>query len=66
MCCSMILEINWMSLFIGTLIIVVLCCLAMGLGQIIHGRPLSGGCGNKPKGVSRCESCPNRNTAGDD
>lgn len=55
-----------MSLFIGTLIIVVLSCLAMGIGQIIEGRPLSGGCGNKPKGTPRCESCPKRKIAGED
>jgi hypothetical protein len=54
-----------MALFVGTLIIVGLCCLAMGLGQIIDGKPLSGGCGNKPKGVSRCDTCPKRKTAGD-
>ncbi len=54
-----------MALFIGTLIIIGLCCLAMGVGLIIDGKPLAGGCGNKPNGVSRCESCPNRKTAGD-
>lgn len=55
-----------MSLFIGTLIIVGLSCLAMGIGQIIEGRPLSGGCGNRPKGTPRCESCPKRKIAGED
>jgi len=54
-----------MSIFIGTLIIVGLCCLAMGLGQIIVGKPLSGGCGNKPKRLPRCESCPKRKSTGD-
>ena len=54
-----------MSIFIGTLIIVGLCCLAMGLGQIVDGKPLSGGCGNKPEGAPRCETCPNRKTKGD-
>lgn len=55
-----------MSLFIGTLIVVSLCCLAMALGQIIDGKPLSGGCGKKPEGTPRCGTCPNRKTAGDD
>lgn len=54
-----------MGLFIGTLIIVGLCCLAMGIGQLIAGRPLAGGCGNKPAGTPRCESCPKRKISGD-
>lgn len=54
-----------MSLFVGTLIIVVLCCLAMGIGLVIGGRPLSGGCGRKPGGSPACESCPKRKIAGD-
>lgn len=54
-----------MGIFIGTLIIVGLCCLAMALGQILDGKPLSGGCANKPKGLPRCESCPKRKIAGD-
>jgi hypothetical protein len=49
-----------MSVFIGTLFIVGLSCLAMALGQIIDGKPLSGGCGSKPKGSPRCASCPKR------
>jgi hypothetical protein len=55
-----------MELFLGTLIITGLCCLAMALGLIIDGKPLSGGCGRKDGGGTRCESCPNRQTAGDD
>ena len=39
-----------MSLFIGTLIIVVLCCAAMGLGLMLGGRPLEGGCGGLGEG----------------
>ena len=54
-----------MGIFIGTLILVGLCCLAMGLGQMIAGNPLSGGCANKPKCLPRCESCPKRKTTGD-
>lgn len=53
-----------MGLFLGTLIIVGLCCLAMSLGLLFAGKPLRGGCGNKPPGTPRCESCPKRNRAG--
>jgi hypothetical protein len=47
-----------MATFIGTLIIVGLCCLAMSLGLIFSGNPLSGGCGNKAPGAPSCEGCP--------
>ena len=49
-----------MATFIGTLIIVILCCLAMGLGLLFTGKPLSGGCGNKAPGTPRCNTCPKR------
>ena len=49
-----------MATFIGTLIIVGLCCLAMGVGLIFSGKPFSGGCGSKPPGTPRCETCPKR------
>jgi hypothetical protein len=49
-----------MAIFIGTLIIIVLCSLAMALGLLLAGRPLSGGCGSKPPGTPRCEDCPRR------
>ena len=54
-----------MGIFVGTLIITGLCCLVMGLVQIVNGKPLSGGCGHKPEGSAKCDSCPNRKTAGD-
>ncbi len=49
-----------MATFIGTVIIVILCCLAMGLGLVFTGKPLSGGCGKKVPGAPRCEACPKR------
>jgi hypothetical protein len=61
----MISGTDLMGLFLGTLIIIGLCCLAMGIGQLLDGRPLAGGCGNKPAGTPRCESCPKRKIAGE-
>ncbi len=49
-----------MGTFIGTLIIVILCCLLMGLGLVFTGKPLSGGCGKTTPGKPRCKTCPNR------
>ena len=49
-----------MATFIGTVIIMILCCLMMGLGLVFTGKPLSGGCGKKAPGAPRCESCPNQ------
>jgi len=49
-----------MATFIGTLIIVILCCLMMGLGLVFTGEPLSGGCGKTVAGKPRCKTCPNR------
>ena len=49
-----------MVTFIGTLIIVILCCLMMGLGLVFTGKPLSGGCGKKVPGAPRCRACPKR------
>jgi hypothetical protein len=60
MYCLTILEIDAMTVFLGTLIIVGLSCLAMSLGLLIAGRPLAGGCGNKPPGTPKCEGCPKR------
>jgi hypothetical protein len=48
-----------MTVFIGTLLIIVLCCLLMGLGLLLEGKPLSGGCSKAP-GVPQCETCPKR------
>lgn len=49
-----------MQVFLGTLIIVALSCLLMGLGLIIGGKPLSGGCGKELTGSGECDACPNR------
>ena len=49
-----------MLTFIGTLIIVILCCLMMGLGLVFTGKPLSGGCGKQVPGAPRCKACPKR------
>lgn len=48
-----------METFIGTVIIVVLCCLALSLGLVFTGKPLSGGCGKTVPGTPRCKTCPN-------
>jgi hypothetical protein len=56
----MILEIEAMSLFLGTLIIVCFCCLLLGIGVIMAGKPLAGGCGGKAPASSRCVVCPRR------
>lgn len=49
-----------MDVFIGTLILVGLCCLAMSFGLLISGKPFRGGCGSKPPGTPRCEGCPKK------
>jgi hypothetical protein len=49
-----------MATFLGTVLIVILCCLAMGIGLLLSGRPLAGGCGSKSPGSARCAGCPNR------
>ena len=49
-----------MATFIGTVIIMILCCLMMGLGLVFTGKPLSGGCGKTVPGKPRCKTCPNR------
>jgi hypothetical protein len=48
--------------FFGTLLIVILCCLAMGIGLLLRGRPLAGGCGSKLPGGARCADCPHRDS----
>ena len=50
-----------MGVFLGTLIIIGICCLALSFSLLFSGRPLSGGCGGKPPGAPRCEGCPNKN-----
>jgi hypothetical protein len=49
-----------MGVFLGTLIIFGICCLAMSSSLLFSGKPLSGGCGSKPAGAQRCEDCPNK------
>jgi hypothetical protein len=53
-----------MGVFLGTLIIVSLSCLAMSFGLLISGKPFRGGCGNKPPGTPRCEDCPKKDRKG--
>ena len=53
-----------MGVFLGTLIIVGICCLAMSFSLLFSGKPFSGGCGSKPTGAPRCETCPKRNRHG--
>lgn len=48
------------SLFITTLIVTIVCCLLMGVGLLLSGKPLEGGCGKTPPGLSRCAGCPKR------
>jgi hypothetical protein len=49
-----------MSLFFATLLVTVICCLLMGVGLLLSGKPLEGGCGKAPPGLLRCAGCPNR------
>ena len=49
-----------MSLFFATLLATLACCLLMGIGLLLAGKPLEGGCGKTPPGLSRCAGCPNR------
>ena len=46
-----------MDLFLGTLIIVIVCCAAMALGPLLSGKPLPGGCGKKLPGSEGCAGC---------
>jgi hypothetical protein len=49
-----------MATVLGTLLIVILCCLAMGVGLLLRGWPLAGGWGSKLPGSARCAGCPHR------
>ena len=49
-----------MTLFFGTLLIVLLCCLIMGLGMLLDGRRLAGGCDGRPPGSPECADCPRK------
>lgn len=52
-----------MLMFLGTLLIVTLCCVGLGLGLLLAGRPLRGGCSSHSKGEARCADCPHRAAA---
>ena len=52
-----------MGLFLATVLVTLVCCLLMGAGLLLRGRPLTGGCGRKLPDALRCAGCPNR---GDD
>jgi hypothetical protein len=52
-----------MALFLGTLLITILSCLALGIGLLLRGQPLSGGCGTRLPGSERCADCPRRRSA---
>ena len=49
-----------MGVFIGTVVVFAAAALLLGLGTIIDGRRLQGGCGHKPPGAKRCDECPGR------
>lgn len=49
-----------MTLFLATLLVTLVCCLLMGVGLLLRGRPLSGGCGQELPAALRCAGCPNR------
>jgi hypothetical protein len=48
------------SLFLGTLLIVTLSCLAMAVGLLLRGKPMAGGCSGALPGGARCADCPHR------
>jgi hypothetical protein len=52
-----------MALFIGTLLITILSCLALAVGLLLRGHPLRGGCGARLPGSERCADCPQRKAA---
>ena len=52
-----------MGTFLGTLLIVTLSCLAMGIGLWLRGKPLAGGCSGGLPGATRCDDCPHREHA---
>ena len=49
-----------MEVFLGTLIIVIVCCIAMSMGLILSGKPLRGGCGSQLPEAEGCVDCPSR------
>jgi len=55
-----------MLMFLGTLLIVTLCCVGLGLGLLLAGRPLRGGCRSHSQDGQRCVDCPHRATVGNE
>ena len=53
-----------MLTFLVTLLIFTLCCAGLGLGLLLAGRPLRGGCGSHLRRGSRCADCPHRGIVG--
>jgi hypothetical protein len=49
-----------MNLFITTFLVTIICCLLMGLGLLLGGKPLQGGCGRTPSGAPRCDGCQHK------
>jgi len=47
-----------MLMFLGTLLVFTLCCVGLGLGLLLAGRPLRGGCSSHSVNASRCADCP--------
>jgi len=52
-----------MMLFVGGFLITVLCCAALGIGLLLRGTPLTGGCRSAAAGLPRCAGCPKRAAA---
>ena len=50
-----------MGLFLGTLAVFLVACVLLGAGFLLDDRRLQGGCGHKPEGAPRCDTCPNAN-----
>lgn len=49
-----------MTLFLGTLIVIALCALAVGLGVLSGRPPPAGGCCLGGLAAGRCADCPDR------
>lgn len=49
-----------MTMFIGTLVVITLCALALGLGLLLGGNPLKGSCNGAGSGRLKCLVCPGR------
>ena len=49
-----------MSIFLVTLLITLACCLAMGVGLLLRGTALKGGCAGDHGRLGQCRDCPRR------